>query len=416
MMISINMEEKIKCGFWNILADGLGNGEFMTDGGDKICIEWETRKHRVMNVLCSMMEICDIIVTVENDHFHWILNELQKNNPYIDGIYYIESSSFSDISAARKFRKINPECSFLTECGIYSSDYSRIYESSIKDPYTSDDGIGIYYKKDIVNFISADKPKINNSDMYICRGNEQYIIAKFQMICTSNEINICGAHLSSGEEETKEKNRIHKLMDIFEKMRKMNNSIIMMDSNCSLKYETNYVGKTCNRIIDQNEYYDLVKDKGNECFKMRHAHGGQVTKYGQLMFDTIDKILIKKEMHGKQIDHNFCFTKYPKFMFKLINEWRTNAEKRKILFKYSANVNNFKNCNDYEPLKIYDKNNKFLFEMDGNKQNRWSANINNNDATGFNKLSSDPTEIFKYLYPNIDAPSDHPPIAVIIYL
>ena len=37
----------------------------------------------------------------------------------------------------------------------------------------------------------------------------------------------------------------------------------------------------------------ILPGTGFECFKMRHGSGDQKDKFGQIMFDTIDKIAIK---------------------------------------------------------------------------------------------------------------------------
>jgi hypothetical protein len=69
--------------FRNILAEGLSEGEFMTPLGDPAELQWSQslglgRGTKVANVVTQMMEICDIVATVENDHPSWILNKIRE--------------------------------------------------------------------------------------------------------------------------------------------------------------------------------------------------------------------------------------------------------------------------------------------------------------------------------------------------
>ena len=93
-------------GTWNILADGMALGEFMSDGGDSH-IRWcgdgdvvnkekeatnnrnVPRRERVFQTLEEMFGggtgsgsgdddgVCSLVVTQENDHFHWLKWRLQ---------------------------------------------------------------------------------------------------------------------------------------------------------------------------------------------------------------------------------------------------------------------------------------------------------------------------------------------------
>jgi hypothetical protein len=435
----------LSCGIWNILADGLANGEFMTNGGDIINVDWNTRRSKILECIEQMLNICGFVVTIENDHFHYFLNELNKKfNNEIGGVYYLEvnivdgkpTTDKKEFSSARKFRKMDSNITFLDECQAYADDFSSLYNLNANDSYISDDGIAIYYNKNILEFVSVfDKTKLNSTDIPIYGGNEQYFISNFKHIQSNSTINICSAHLSSGEEMNKEEERVKKLTNIFCSLGNIPNVIILMDSNSSNLYESEYKKlnnkfTTMNNLISQYDYKNLVITEYNECYKMRHAQGGQATKYGQLMFDTIDKILVKNNMPAYEINNTFGFTKYPKFIYDTILDWRTNSDKRNIIFKYTANINNFKARPNYLKQDVTDKNGKLLFEMDANIENRWGDDMNNNDTSGLAKLLNfkkliqyetlDPNlqikEVFNQLYPNQHAPSDHPPIAVNIHL
>lgn len=407
----------IRCGFWNILADGLGHGEFITNGGDEVCVDWSVRKKGILSVLNEMFNVCDIVVTVENDHFHWLLNKLNKTHK-IGGVYYIESN-LSSPSTARKHRDINLSYSFKDECGEYAHSYSKIYNFEENDPYTSDDGIAIYYKKDVVQFISANRECINQcGSTYTYCGDEQYIIAQFKLVNCETSVHICGAHLSSGEGIRAEMRRAEKMKEILGEINNSPNGTILLDQNCSDMYEKDYNFETCRRVIANYEYKNLIDPVGSECLKMRHSHGGQPTKYGQFVFDTIDGILIKNDTIGQQEKNLFGFGRYPMYLRSILLDWRIN--KRNVLREYSCNVHNIRHRPNYEKHPQYD--------IDKTEENRWSSDMNKNTTHsldrylgyhGVPELSQYPHDeqiprILKYLYPNPLAPSDHPPICATI--
>ena len=52
-------------------------------------------------------------------------------------------------------------------------------------------------------------------------------------------------------------------------------------------------------VVKEYGFHNIIPTKGNECFKMRHAKGSQPKKFGNLMFDTIDKILIQPKWYSE---------------------------------------------------------------------------------------------------------------------
>jgi hypothetical protein len=54
----------LRAAFWNLLADGLSEGEFITPNGDKDT-NWSDRRDSVVEVLSQMMNNSDLIGTVD---------------------------------------------------------------------------------------------------------------------------------------------------------------------------------------------------------------------------------------------------------------------------------------------------------------------------------------------------------------
>ncbi|KAJ1410196.1 hypothetical protein B484DRAFT_482795, partial [Ochromonadaceae sp. CCMP2298] len=66
-----------KLGSFNLLADGLSADEFLCQGGDA-STSWEQRGDKLVTILSNMLLSCDAVVTQENDHFAYILQQLQE--------------------------------------------------------------------------------------------------------------------------------------------------------------------------------------------------------------------------------------------------------------------------------------------------------------------------------------------------
>ena len=74
------------------------------------------------------------------------------------------------------------------------------------------------------------------------------------------------------------------------------------------------------------DYKDIVPDRGNECFKMRHARGGQPKKFCEFMFDRIDRILLPKGANGYMLDP--VIAPYPDHLYETLAFLRTNKLER----------------------------------------------------------------------------------------
>jgi len=206
---------------------------------------------------------------------------------------------------------------------------------------------------------------------FICFDKKSYLFSFDNKI-----FNIYPLHLKSGEAIEQAKLRIEKLEELFIDANTKLNPIFIMDSNNSEYYELNYPDEyKMSNLIMKYEYKNTLITKGNECFKLRHNKGNQPQKFYQLMFDTIDKILVKNNINViNQSIEDFGFQRYNPENYNEILNIRLN--KRKDF------------TNECLLKKSYETDSHIFFE-----------NI-----------------IFHDLYPNTKAPSDHPPISVTIEL
>jgi hypothetical protein len=199
----------------------------------------------------------------------------------------------------------------------------------------------------------------------------------------SDLLNVICSHVRSGEGITNEKIRAHQLNEILKVANQGESaSVILVDSNTSDLYRKDIKQSgpkdviLVDDVIHEAGFKNIVPTKGNECFKMRHAKGKQPHKFGNLMFDTIDKILVKPELCD---DFSFVKVGWLKTLddknYNEVLSWRVDEDKRKMLKKC---------CCD----KV------------------WGDDMNQND-TDDNQFEKN---IALQLYPNQNIPSDHPPV------
>ena len=460
------MTDRICVGSFNILADGLSSGEFLCEGGDAGSTEWSVRKDKIVSILANMLQSCDAVVTQENDHFTQILSELRKvyglDVGGVFGTNVKKPSKANQLRLAKQRKALNlpavkadvpsssyEECnrcfrldapagtislrSFRQESASCGADFAAMYRNEIDDLYQSDDGVGVYYRMDKLQLDSVHLPgrtaKSTSTPYLTLVSNMDYVLAcTFQLLnpvstCTSHTnpsiFTLYGAHLSSGEDITKEHARCRQLYAILDDAQHQVNPVIAMDSNSSIYYEAAYpdtfIGindsSVCSKplsssasgdtsispsvsssenycyipgklstLIEQFNFIDAVGAEyqtGNECFKMRHGQGGQPSKYYQFMFDTIDKILVPKstQLLPYRYDRSaFGFTRYdPALREQLIN-LRTSLTARQELEMMCRN----------------------------------SEQINSTTCT---EIAFGQEHMLSGLYPNKQAPSDHPPVS-----
>jgi hypothetical protein len=159
-------------------------------------------------------------------------------------------------------------------------------------------------------------------------------------------------------------------------------SVILVDSNTSDLYRKDIEKTEVNdavlvdSVIREEGFQNIIQSKHNECFKMRHARGAQQNKFGNIMFDAIDKILIKPEFCSNYECVKPSWVKtLPNEYYEEVLSWRTNENKRNELKTI---------CCD----------------------RKWGDDMTKNDVSG----SEFDKNIFLHLYPNQEMPSDHPPV------
>jgi len=224
--------------------------------------------------------------------------------------------------------------SFEQESPLFGEMLASVYGNSKEDLYRSDDGIGIYYRRDRLILKAVDEPRKEEEhkrdDGVTHVEHELYIHSEMVegsgfLRCTfeifgaadssksndtskSRTITLYGGHLKSGEQLVHEIIRCQQLQVAFEDAKGKPNPLLAMDSNNSVLYEKAYSPSTqqqssegrllydydrLSALITDYSYTDAVSlQRGTECFKMRHGQGGQPDKSFKLMFDTIDKILV----------------------------------------------------------------------------------------------------------------------------
>ena len=493
----IKNKNGIKCGFWNILADGLAYGEFISKTGDSYTIPWDKRGPKVCNILKEMMNECDFVCTVENDMCLNILSELRYNTtknikcvyllkitplPYSGDDIKLEHnfnptddpSQNKKMSSARKFKKskqflmesfeetkqskyykeafgIEQICktkkmikdlkkSYMktfkdqvlnhsnhkdkNELTNLATQYAKLYGKESDGIYESEDGIAIFYDAnsyEIVNAKNNDKPVLDNDYLKVFISTQEvdvFLPVRFKHKKAEITYDIIAAHLSAGESAKDEIKRLKEIAFFHNTIKTNYNSnvVIVMDSNVSRQYLTSYMKdgklieseketgkngdneleKLSKNGINQNNIYEyfaanefniaiiegMETESTYKCFKMRHAKGGQPKKFGELMYDTIDKCYTSKNLIITEVNVRPEYNKIGNY-HKVIDEIRNDDTLRKA-------------------LKTFVVNNEWGDEMRGNDV----EGLSNELKLGINDGSC--KDLFYNLYPNEEAPSDHP--------
>jgi hypothetical protein len=363
----------VKLGLWNMLADGLSTGEFMSKGGDAKCCVWDARKHKVAAVIREMLGTLDIVGVVENDHYHWLLAELQKTGN-VEGVHYLDVDAKKGIKSTptHKFKKPTAD-TFASEG---AAEMAAVYGVEASAEYRVDDGLTLYYNVDKVTPIDAQPLRVANT----------YAVQRFRAV-GGEEFSIVIGHLSSGDTAKDEAKRFQQVVDMTQDTRVHSgtNVVIMMDSNYG-KYYQQFGEKTADEELASKGWANVIAEDGNECFKMRHAQGGQPKKFGDMMFDSIDKICTKRGVEASEMQLNLTSFKRALTLpgqHEAVASLRTDAVRREALKEA---------CTEY----------------------KWSddnSEIEARQVEGIIQL-----DLLQQLYPNMQAPSDHPPVAASVAL
>lgn len=333
-----------------------------------------------------------------------------------------EESSYQHCNAVFHSHSMLPgdPQSFQQECSQYGTLFSSLYGCQADDLHQSHDGIGVYYRKDKLHLEDVSLvggvpcQTVSAGDAVIVTNAESFVRCTFQLPSRDNItegsaskrlVTIYGGHLKSGEDVKMEHARCRELFHVLHDAEQCTHpAIIAMDSNNSLLYEQSYPDDTLltitsnihpgevtttpgklSAVIEQFNYVDAVGPAfqiGNECFKMRHGLGGQPAKQFQLMFDTIDKILVPRCLQVAPHVYNrneFGFQRYDLQHRQEILALRCDADKRAALEQECRNNSNI--CSTACSVEAFGADN-----------------------------------VLSGLYPNTAAPSDHPPVSCTILL
>jgi len=153
-------------------------------------------------------------------------------------------------------------------------------------------------------------------------------------------------------------------------------------------------------VIEREGFQNVVNelDVGrSQNFKMRHAQGGQPEKFGEFIFDTIDKIVLRQGTRHEPLElKDDIFPKYLEKDYALLTRIRTDPILRNAVKRMCI-------------------------------EERWGPDMSQNSTNRFVELyftdkeaqPPSPQElkrILMELYPNQHAPSDHPPCSVLVRL
>ncbi len=324
-------ETTVTVGFWNILAEGLSAGEFMSPTEGENVALWANRGPRIVEAMTNMFSKgCALIGVVENDKPRYLLAELQKKHPTIACVHVIKG----EYQQTQAFKTNTTNTADKVWSGDKGSNFSQFHETvrnahrspeeeykRITETYDArgkimgecgidDDGMSIYFLTDRVTLMDNPNTRINGRftcGKHMVQNTKPFFTWSFQSVVTREScqhpqvFKVTVGHLKSGEDEAGALRRLAELYDMFHTRGSTvsDNSIVLMDSNFSDNYPGAELSKT---LFESRGYTDIVPDQGYECFKMRHTRGAQPKKFCEFMFDRIDRILIPDGAKANLLD------------------------------------------------------------------------------------------------------------------
>jgi hypothetical protein len=339
-------------------------------------------------------------------------SKLGVNRQDFDSLY----SRVNEWFKANNLAEIKKEFTMTSFAEEYDTILQQFLKRKPDDLYLVNDGLSIYYDSSVLKYIGpipcslmskTDNPTLFIGKILACsfelRKTNAYIspstavdqeqLENSKATNTSKNATdlltiICG-HLNSGEGVENESRRVEQLRILLKTAGENDGvPIILIDSNTSDLYRKDIEKSDIKNValvdtlIHEAGCKNIVPTKGNQCFKMRHARGSQPNKFGNFMFDTIDKILIRPETCDTfDCMEIKCPKKFDISMYNEILSWRVDEAKRERLKRL---------CCD----------------------KAWGDNMEKNktDDSKFDK------NILLQLYPNQNMPSDHPPVGAEIRL
>lgn len=432
---------KLKFASWNILADSLCCNEFITNGGDSENCHWNVRKDKISKIIESMFQTqnIDCLALQENDHPHWIKHEIERFG--LKMVHLVRSKSQLKMSKTmiikiencwkclkkakefetpnlydvyQKFQYLNgllkdgkTSKPLLQSCGItsfedeFAEDFKLFYSFS-ENLYLVDHGISIIYNPRILEFTNfhdqTTYPMSTHSKENLYSSKELVIsahgvlAAEFKEITSSKKILVYACHLPSSigpKLETIRVDHVKSLIDYSKSNDHLHRTVFLMDSNTSNLIESEELSSapallTLSAASDSLNFKNCVRVEGNECFKMRHAQGGQPAKFGSLMFDAIDKILVHKSNDSVEIEFPWKRELLSEAEYSMALKLRTDSNSRQKLKNLCT-------------------------------EQKWGDDMNENFLTGQEEEINLDKSVMMKLFPNHVLPSDHPPVAAEIH-
>ena len=428
---------------WNILADGLSEGEFMTNGGDHTCVRWENRGPRVQAVIEETMnrKRVDILATQENDHFWSLLHNAQKSLPHLRGVLCV--SKLTELTNAEELfmcrhiptedlpakpaktatpdqnaeyaRELYSRVQFDERYSSYEEEHVpqefvdwRMDALGISSVSTADscicpDGLGVFYDSRVMRLVGAHGDyTVICDDAYEYK--EKHGFLEFLHLPSRTRFLIAVAHLKSGENAKAERKRAEQMQQL---VRTLDDSrkhcgdtqlvpIILMDSNTNNTYQEVAFANddtltTVDDVLDRASLVDVVDERA-QCVKMRHAQGGQPHKFGELFVDGIDKCIVPERLADAfRLDESplETFQRIPEQHHARLSAIRNNEHKR-------------------QALKLFVIEHQFGDNMRDNCFRSPPDDTEHPIGIATHELCESLLE----LYPNDRAPSDHPPVVV----
>ena len=352
---------------------------------------------KIVNVISNLFNSgLDILGTQENDHPEIIHDALHTlGDEHIELITLDKYDKDATSNSLKFLRKREPPeyCN-----GDFQNDTVSIYYNNLKLKQVGDS---------TPILLSTDKKGVNSYAQMVC----------MEVLATGKQLNVVCGHLKSGEKEADAEQRVVEINEIMEHVKGKENVVMLLDSNSSYQYQSSLVpGTSSDDVLSELKsrgYNDILEPTngettGNECFKMRHGSGGQPKKFGTMMLDQIDKIIIDESLSGEPLElpGSSSFVKYTDVLsedeIEHLKDIRNNkGGLRKQLEKlvkderWSDIVGQQRGPVSREELDRGGTN-KVAVEWDPMYQP-----VANNDIL--------PQKSQLALYPNMNAPSDHPP-------
>lgn len=449
---------------FNMLAEGLVGKEFISSSIGSL--QWNIRGNNIVKLIDNLFEQgVDIVVTLENDHPIEIAEKLQKSYRRIDCCFQRvrskdnKNSGFTQLLKRSKVDRsytfqhsIRDEQDLLEFLNLMNSDKPADCHTdfSRNDAYVADYTTCIYWNASKIQGFPLFQ-EFNPLNFLINRGYKIYtgrgdngFIQKFMK--DGIEFNVLAAHLKSGERENDEISRVSQLTSLLDMCIDKKNPIVVMDSNSSIHY-VNGTLENIYGLFTNYGFYNLINELEKPCFKMRGADGDQPHKFAELMYDGIDKILVKNGVKASP-----CKVKgEPELRFleynSLIYRFRTVRILRERISNWILNTHNVFDTNGKlihkkatelrvssgQCVPIQDKESgEVLKFMSSDVSSRWGQDMTLNSCIGManylkNGIGDDEivvhnldvtdeqlTRIFSYLCPNNEMCSDHPLVGVVV--